>query len=112
MGLFEKRTQVFGPETVSVGDFDITVDGCYRNVFVTTLKVRPRHLLYVSIDSDNPVDVAVANEDNSSAGHKDRITKGVLGPFSTRKFSTMGLFLGVYRGDKAKVRVDVWMEKE
>ncbi len=111
MKLFEKKTQVYGPETVSVGDFDITVDGCYRNVFITTLNVKPKHSLYVKIESDNPVDVAVANEDNSAAGHKDRITSDVLGPFSTQKFSTMGLFVGVYRGDKAKVTIDVWMEK-
>ena len=54
----------------------------------------------------------MANEDNSAAGHKDRITKDVLGPFSTKKFMTMGLFIGVYRGDKAKVSIDAWMEKE
>ena len=102
---------MFGPETISVGDFDPTVDGCYRNVEIRTLQVKPKHLLYVRIKSDFPVDVAVANEDNSAAGHKNGVTDDVLGPFSTQKFSTMGLFLGVFRGDKAKVDVDIWMEK-
>ena len=112
MSLFEKRTQVYGPEKVTVGEFDASVDGCYRNVFVKTLPVRPRRMLYVSVDSDAPVDVAVANEDNSAAGHRDRMTKGTLGPFSTRDFSTMGLFVGVYRGDKAEVMIEAWIEKE
>jgi hypothetical protein len=111
MGLFSKRTQVMGPETILVGKFDPTVDGCYRNVEIRTLQVKPKHSLYVKVTSDNPVDVVVANEDQSAAGVKNGITEVTMGPFSTQKFSTMGLFLGVYRGDKANVTVEAWMEK-
>ena len=74
--MFGKREQVYGPETVSVGDFDITVDGCYRNVVTIPLDVRPHRMLRVSVKSDHPVDVAVAREDHSAAGHKD----GVMPP--------------------------------
>lgn len=110
--LFGKREQVYGPETVSVGDFDITVDGCYRNVVTIPLEVRPHRMLRVSVKSDHPVDVAVAREDHSAAGHKDGVMEATLGPFDTGKHKSMGIFLGVYKGDKAKVTVEAWTDKE
>ncbi len=112
MALFDKREQVYGPETVSVGDFDITVDGCYRNVVTIPLEVRPHRLLRVSVKSNHPVDVVVAREDRSSAGHKDGVMDAVLGPFDTGKSKSMGILLGVYKGDKASVVVEAWTDKE
>ncbi len=112
MALFDKREQVYGPETVSVGDFDITVDGCYRNVVTIPLEVRPHRLLRVSVKSNHPVDVVVAREDRSSAGHKDGVMDAVLGPFDTGKSKSMGILLGVYKGDKASVVLEAWTDKE
>lgn len=112
MALFDKREQVYGPEAVSVGDFDITVDGCYRNVVTIPLEVRPHRLLRVSVKSNHPVDVVVAREDRSSAGHKDGVMDAVLGPFDTGKSKSMGILLGVYKGDKASVVVEAWTDKE
>ncbi len=112
MPLFEKREQVYGPETVSVGDFDITVDGCYRNVVTIPLDVKPKRKLRVRISSDHPVDVVVARGDNSSAGFKNGVTEATLGPFDTGKFDSMGIFLGVYKGDRAKVTVEAWTDRE
>ena len=73
MPMFGGRETVFGPETVSVGDFDITVDGCYRNVVPIALDVKPRRMLRVRISSDHPVDVVIAREDRSSACHKEGV---------------------------------------
>ncbi len=109
--MFEGREQVFGPEVVSVGDFDVTVDGCYRNVVTIALDVRPGRMLRVKIESDNPVDVVVAREDRSSAGHREKVTEAVLGPFETGRSRSMGILLGVYRGDKAAVTVDAWTDR-
>ncbi len=112
MALFDKREQVYGPEQVSVGDFDPTVDGCYRNVVTVSLDVRPKRALFVKVVSDRPVDVLVARENGSSVGHKDGVTDAVLGPYSTDKLHSMGIFLGVYPGDKALVTLEAWMERE
>lgn len=112
MALFVKREQVYGPEIVSVGDFDVTVDGCYRNVVTIPLEVKPKRMLRVKVTSDHPVDVLVAREDNSSAGHKDGVMEATLGPFETGKSHSMGIFLGVYKGDKAKVTVEAWTDAQ
>lgn len=111
MPLFNKKEPVYGPETLSVGDFDPTVDGCYRNVVAIPLDVKPRRALMVKVTSDFPVDVVIAKEDHSAAGHKDGITEVVMGPYETGKSHSMGIFLGVYRGDKAKVTVEAWTER-
>ena len=110
--MFDRREQVYGPETVSVGDFDVTVDGCYRNVVTIALDVKPKRMLRVRVSSDHPVDVVVARGDNSSAGHKDGVIEATLGPYDTGKFRSMGILLGVYRGDKAKVTVEAWTDRE
>lgn len=112
MPLFAKKEQVYGPEEVSVGDFDITVDGCYRNVVPIPLEVRPHRSLYVKVDSNAPVDVVVAREDGSSVAHKDGVTHTVMGPFDTGKSKSMGVFLGVMKGDKASVTLESWTDKE
>ena len=102
MSLFSKKVQVYGPETVSVGDFDPTVDGCYRNVVTIPLNVKPHRMLYVKVSSDIPVDVVVANGDRSSAGHKEQVREITMGPYPTGKSDDMGILLGVFKGDKAK----------
>ena len=112
MSLFSKKVQVYGPETVSVGDFDPTVDGCYRNVVTIPLNVKPPRMLYVKVSSDIPIDVVVANGDRSSAGHKEQVREITMGPYPTGKSDDMGILLGVFKGDKAKVTVDAWIDKE
>ena len=112
MSIFDKRVQVYGPEEMTVGEFDPTVDGCYRNVLSIPLDVKPNRFLHVRIRSDFPVDVVVAKEDHSSAGHKDQITDAELGPYPTEKSRSMGILIGVFRGDRAKVTVEAWTDKE
>lgn len=112
VSFFDKRVQVYGPEIVSVGDFDPTVDGCYRNVVTIPLDVKPRRMLHVKVSSDIPVDVVVANSDRSAAGHKEQVTSVEMGPFPTGKSNDMGILIGVFKGDKAKVNLEAWMDKE
>lgn len=112
MSLFDKREQVYGPETVSVGDLDLTVDGCYRNVVTIALDVKPKRALYVRAVSDAPVDVVVANEKGAAIAHRSGVRDVTIGPCPTGKLRSMGIFLGVYPGDKAKVDVEAWMERE
>lgn len=112
MSLFDKKEVVFGPEVVSVGDLDYTVEGCYRNVVTIPLEVKPKRMLRVRISSDAPVDVVIANENRSSAGHKEAVREAEFGPYDTGKSKSMGIILGVFRGDKAKVTVEAWVDKE
>lgn len=112
MSFFEKRTQVYGPETFTVGQFDPAADGLYRNVYPVELTVKPNHVLYVSVKSDAPVDIVVAREDGSSVQHKDKQMDIVLGPYPTEKHKSMGVILGVFRGDKANVTLEAWMERK
>jgi hypothetical protein len=111
MSLFSKKETVYGPETVSVGDFDPTVDGCYRNVVTIPLDVKPRRMLRVRVHSEVPIDVVVAKDDRSAAGHKEQVTDIVLGPYPTERMESMGIILGIFRGDKAKVEVEAWIDK-
>ena len=112
MSLFEKREQVYGPELVSVGDLDLSVDGGYRNVVTIPLDVKPKRMLTVKVSSDFPVDVVVANEKGAAIAPKEGVRDVVMGPFSTGKLRSMGVFLGLYTGDKAKVQLEAWMERE
>ena len=112
MSLFDKKEVVYGPETVSVGDLDYSVEGCYRNVVTIPLTVKPKRMLRIRIDSDAPVDVVIANENRSSVEHREGVRTGEFGPYDTGKAKSMGIILGVFRGDKAKVNVEAWVDKE
>lgn len=112
MALFEKKELIYGPERIKVGELDLTVDGGYRNVITIPLDVKPKRVITVKVVSDNPVDVVVANEKGAAIGHKEGVTDMTLGPFSTGKLKSMGVFLGVYPGDRAEAELEVWMEKE
>ncbi len=111
MSLFEKREQVYGPETVSVGDLDLTVDGGYRNVVSIPLNIKPRRVLRVKVLSDFPVDVVVANEKGAVVDHKEGVRDIIFGPYPTGKLKSMGIFLGLYPGDRANVVLEAWMER-
>lgn len=90
----------------------MTVDGCYRNVVPIELVVKPKRMLRVKISSDHPVDVVIAREDRSSACHKEGVMDATFGPFETGKSRSMGILLGVFRGDKASVTVEAWIDRE
>ncbi|MBE6528957.1 MAG: hypothetical protein E7Z64_07400 [Thermoplasmata archaeon] len=112
MSLFEKRTQVYGPESISIGEFDPAVDGFYRNVVTVPLAVKHNQMLYVKVTSDNPVDIVIARDNGSAVMHKDKQKDVQLGPFPTEKHDSMGVILGVFRGDKATATLEAWTERK
>ena len=90
----------------------MTADGFYRNVVTIPLDVKPNHSIFLRIKADQPVDIVIAKDDGSALAHKDRIMEGELGPYPTDKRKSMGIILGVFRGDKATAELEVWMEKK
>ncbi|UAL07517.1 MAG: hypothetical protein KRP56_06805 [Candidatus Methanogranum gryphiswaldense] len=111
MALFEKRTQVFNVQQIHIGDFDPTKPGCYDNVKTFTIEVKPKRYIFFELKSEIPVSIVFANSDNSSIYHKEDIKEFSYGPIPTNDNKEIGLILGVYPGDKAKVDLDVWMER-
>ena len=111
MAVFGEREQIFKTEGVILGEFDPSVDGFYRNVQTFSFRVKKRKMIRVGISSDAPVDVAVANEKGASVGYKQSVKEGTIGPFPTDGNKEMGIIVAVYRGDKATVSIDVWMDR-
>ena len=111
MAMLDGREQVFALERLPLGEFDPSVEGFYRNVQTFPFKVKKRRVIRISIKSDIPVDVAVADEKGSTAGYKQAVKEGTIGPVPTEDNKEMGIVLGVYPGDKATVSVEIWMAK-
>jgi hypothetical protein len=93
---------------ISVGEFDPSVDGAYRNVKTFPLNVK-KGLLFVSVDSDRPVDIAMSNSDGVCIKFKDSVLCDVVGPVEMTKKETVALVVGIFRGDKAELGIKAWM---
>jgi len=111
LAVFEKRVDIFNVQQMSIGDFDPTKPGCYDNVKTFPLDVKPKRAIFFRLSSDMPVSIAFANSGNSSVYHKEDITQLEGGPILTESNKEMGLLMGVYPGDKAKVDIEIWMER-
>jgi len=111
MAMFSEREQLFKTEGLVLGEFDPSVDGFYKNVHTFPIKVKKRRAIRINISSDAPVDIAVANEKGSSVSYKQAVKEGTIGPIPTEDNKEMGVIVGVYKGDKATVSVEVWMER-
>ena len=114
MGIFSKSETVLQLDRRVVGEVNLQSDTGtgYDNVLHIPFGVKKGRKVRVSVESDKPVDVALAYGDFSSAGHKEGMTEGTLGPFDTKDFTDMALFLGVYPGDRATVSVRVWTDRK
>ena len=110
MPLFAKKENVLLDVSLTLGEFDPSVDGAYRNVKTFPLDVRPGKELFVSVDSDEPVDIAISNSDGICIKFRDSILKDTVGPVGTTKKETMALVIGIFRGDKAELRIKAWTE--
>ncbi len=110
MSLFNKRTVLLEKQDFTIGEFDITVDGAYRNIITFPMKVRKGRSVFVSVTSDNGVDVSVVDVNGMNAKYSAGAKDIVLGPVPVRESGTMALVFGVYRGDLAHVTVEAWME--
>jgi hypothetical protein len=112
MSILNRTVEVLPRTTLLVGQLDYSAPGCYRNVEVIPFKVRPNRRIRVDVESDSPVEVAVANDDGSTNAFRQSQTEGVLGPFPTGKNDSMALVLGLYPGDRANVTVRVTMSRD
>jgi len=102
------RTRHIFDQSITIGEFDPSADGAYRNVKVFPLSVRSGKL-YVSVESDKPVDIALSDEDGTCIKFKNSILCDTLGPIDIAKKGTVALLAGVFRGDKAELRIRAWM---
>ena len=109
MAVFNEREQVFRKEGLTLGEFDPSAEGLYRNVKTFSFSLKKRRAVEVNIRSDAPVDVAVANEKGASLIYRQAVRDGSVGPVPTDSNKELSIVLGVYRGDKATVSVEVWM---
>jgi hypothetical protein len=112
MPLLQKSVKIFDQKGMIIGEFDMTVDGFYRNVLTFSFDVKKQRQLYLNISSKDPIDVAVSNSNGSIAAHKKGVTEDRFGPVFTRDNKEMGLFLGVMPGDKTVADVEIWMERK
>lgn len=111
MALLNDRVQIFKAENVLIGEFDLKTEGFYKNVHTFSFDVKKKRAITAIIKADAPVDIAISNDKGSSIAHKQSVKDGELGPVPTGECKEMGLFVGVYPGDKATVSIEVWMEK-
>ncbi|MCL2786276.1 MAG: hypothetical protein FWD81_03540 [Methanomassiliicoccaceae archaeon] len=108
--MFGRKGTVLLDISLSLGEFDPSADGAYRNVKSFPLDVRQGKRLFVSVDSDKPVDIALSNGEGICIKFKDSVIKDTIGPVDTVKKETFALVLGIFRGDKAELKVKAWME--
>ena len=110
MALFSKKSVLLERQDFTIGEFDITVDGAYRNISTFPLKVKKGRNVFVSVKSDNGVDVSIVDVNGMNAKYAPAVKDAVMGPVHVRESGTMALVFGVYRGDLAHVTVEAWME--
>jgi len=105
-----RRKDVLVPKTeMTIGEFDPSVTGAYRNVKTMPLDIGKRRDLFISLESDTPVDLAVSDRNGRCVAFREKFTSGTV----TAKFEengTAALMLGVFRGDLAKVTIEAWVE--
>ncbi|MDR2698753.1 MAG: hypothetical protein LBB30_03640 [Candidatus Methanoplasma sp.] len=111
MAMLDGREQVFTLEGLSLGEFDPSAEGFYRNVQTFPFKVKKRRVIRINIKSDIPIDIAVADEKGSTVSYKQAVKEGTIGPLPTDDSKEMGMILGVYPGDKATVSAEIWMAR-
>lgn len=91
----------------TLGEFDPSADGAYRNVKVFPISARPGKL-NISVSSDRPVDIAISDEAGICIKFRNSILCDIVSAEITKK-EVVTLFAGIFRGDKADVRIKAWM---
>ncbi|MCL2890661.1 MAG: hypothetical protein FWF40_02065 [Methanomassiliicoccaceae archaeon] len=102
------KKKILFEEQITIGEFDPSVDGAYRNVKTFPVQVRPGEM-FISVDSDKPVDIAVSNGSGICIKFKESILNDVIGPIRITEKDTAALAVGVFRGDKAEPKIRIWM---
>jgi hypothetical protein len=104
-----KKETVLLDISLTLGEFDPSADGAYRNVKTFPLDVRNGKRIFVSVSSDIPVDAAVSDSDGICIKFRDSILNDTIDAETSKK-GTFALILGVFRGDKAELKVKAWTE--
>jgi hypothetical protein len=107
--MFRRRTVLIPKTEMTVGEFDPSADGAYRNVKTLPLEVRPKRDLFVSVESNVPIDAAVSDSSGKCITFREKFTSGTISARPEEK-GTAALMIGVFRGDLAKVTIEAWME--
>ena len=108
--LFGKKVILIEHRTLTVGEFNININGAYDNVKTFPLEVKKGRKLFVSVRSDNGVDVSVVDAKGMNESFSEAVKDKIIGPLEISEKGTMALVLGVYRGDLAHVELEAWME--
>ncbi len=108
--LFGKKVVLIEHQTLTVGEFNININGAYDNVKTFPLEVKKGRKLFVSVKSDNGVDVSVVDTKGMNESFSEAVKDKLIGPLEIIEKGTMALVLGVYRGDLAHVELEAWME--
>ena len=108
--LFGKKVILIEHQTLTIGEFNININGAYDNVKTFPLEVKKGRKLFVSVKSDNGVDVSVVDTKGMNESFSEAVKDKLIGPIEVIEKGTMALVLGVYRGDLAHVELEAWME--
>ncbi len=115
MGIFSKEEILFEKNDIRIGEFDPTnsTGTCYLNILKYPFNVKKNRVIRVRVTSELPIDVAVATQDGGGLlGEIGAATETTLGPFETKNYSDMCLFLGITPGNKSNVSVKVWSDSK
>ena len=108
--LFNRKAVLIEHQELTVGEFNIDVNGAYDNVKTFRLDVKKGRRLFISVKSDNGVDVSVVDTKGMNENFSEAVKDKLIGPIGITERGTMALVLGVYRGDLAHVELEAWME--
>lgn len=109
MSLFRRKVTLIEKQDVTIGEFDISVDGAYRNIRTFPMEGKKGKKLTVVVTSDNGVDVSIVDAMGMNEKFRPSVKdETIVVPILDN--GTMSLILGVYRGDLAHVNVEAWME--
>lgn len=108
--LFDRKTVLIERQNLTVGEFNIEIDGAYDNIKTFRMDVKKGRKLFISIKSDTGVDVSVVDTKGMNRSFSEAVKEKTIGPIPIEEKGTMALILGVYRGDLAQVELEAWME--
>ncbi|MGE4274646.1 MAG: hypothetical protein AB7E27_01130 [Candidatus Methanomethylophilaceae archaeon] len=110
MSPFRRKTILIAPTHMTLGEFDIEEPGGYHNVKTLPLHIKAGRELHVRIRSDRPVDLAISDQNGLCRSFREGVTDGGLGPVHFPEKELVALVLGIFRGEKAELDLEAWME--
>ncbi len=113
MGFFSKEETVFEKADIRLGEFDPTnsTGSCYFHILKFPFDVKKNRMIRVHVTSELPIDVVLAGPEGL-VGEVGGVKETTLGPYSTKNYPDMCVFLGITPGDKSTVSVKAWLESK